>query len=170
MNVNASPETIAAVGEALKLASLLDDRVAQPDKARILAWAEKVDKHHFTRDDILDGVQLFYESPRERGMQVGDLIHHARIVKRERIEREDEAERRRREAEHDQKAEDEVRNVMAGAIMGRVKTTPRLRAAEDGLRSCEGKRQSMAAIREFFEAKAEAKKPVLGRGVAQETK
>lgn len=159
MNDNPKPETIALVGEALKIASLLDDRVGQPDKGRILAWSKQLDKYQFERDDLLDGVQAFYETPRERAIGVGDVIHHARIVRRDRLEKEQEAQERKREAESDAKAADDIRIVSATAIMGRVNKTPRLLAAEEGLQTCNGKRECAAALVEYFAAKAEAAKP-----------
>jgi len=156
-----SAETITYVGEALKIASLLDDRVGHPDKGRILAWANQVEKYQFIRGDLLDGVQAFYDTPRERAMGVGDLIHHARLIRRERMEKEESALAAQREAESDAKAADEIQTITAAAIMGRVKETPRLKAARDALQNCEGRKECEPAIREYFAAKAEAagKKP-----------
>lgn len=157
MKLNATPETVRATAEALKLASLLDDRVAQPDQARIAAWSEKIEVHRLTRDDLLDGLQNFYDLPQDRPIGIGDLIHHARLVKRARLEKEADEERERRQADNDVKAADEFRAVMADAIMGRVKNrTQRFEAAEEALQNCHGKRECMAALGEFFEAKREA--------------
>jgi hypothetical protein len=84
MNINATQAEVLAVTEALKLASLLDDRTAAADKARIAAWAEQVHRHHLGKTDLLDGVQAFYDSPSDHAIQIGDLIKHARQVRRDR--------------------------------------------------------------------------------------
>lgn len=88
MTINASPETVKAVAEALQLAALLEDRTANPDKARIAAWAEQIEPHRLSKDDLLAGVRAFHNSGRERAMGVGDLIDAARMIRRDRAERE----------------------------------------------------------------------------------
>lgn len=158
MNIDATEENLRTATEALKLAAILDDRAPRADKARIAAWAEKIHKHNLTRTDVLDGLQAFYDSPSERAIQIGDLIHHARIVKRARLDKESDDERDRRRAEVDIKAADETPALMADAVMVRVKRTPRLAAAEAALKNAKGRQQAMAAIREFFAAKTEAPK------------
>jgi hypothetical protein len=85
--IDASPETIRAVGKAMQLAALLDDRCANVDKARIASWAEQVERHQLTKTDLLDGVQRFYDGPTNRPIQVGDLITHARAVRQDRSDR-----------------------------------------------------------------------------------
>lgn len=161
MNLNATPQTVRAVTQVLKLAGLLDDRVAQNDKARIAAWSEQCERHRLSEGDMLDGVQAFYDSPSDRAIQVGDLIHHARIAKRDRLDREEESALEARRAITDLKAADEFKALTAEAIIGRTKhKTPRLVAAEDALQNCHGKRECEAAIREYFAAKAEAHQKV----------
>lgn len=86
MNINATPETLRAVAQVLKMAAILDDRVAQPDKARIVGWAEQVQRHNLTEDDLLDGLQKYYDQA-DRPIGIGDLIIHARATKRDRLER-----------------------------------------------------------------------------------
>lgn len=156
MNLNASAETIRNVAEMFKLASFLDDRLAAADQGRIAAWSEQVQRHNLTRDDILDGLQAFYDQPHQHAIGVGDLIHHARIAKRARLDREDDAARERLEAKSDLKAADDVA-FTAAAISGRVKhRTPRLEAAEALLQTCQGKRAAVEAIREYGAALREA--------------
>lgn len=156
MNINATEDDLRTAAEALKLASILDDRAPRGDKARTAAWAEKIHHHRLTRNDVLDGLQAFYDGPSDRAIQIGDLIHHARIIKRDRLSRRDEPEYRRQPV--DNKSADELRALSAAFLSGRVgKRTPRLDAAEMALQTCYGKRESMAAIREYFDAKAEAK-------------
>lgn len=89
MSINASPETVAAVAETLKLAALLDDRITPSDKARIAAWAEQIHRHNLSRDDLLDAVQAFYDQPSAQAIGVGDLIKHARTIRRDRLNRDD---------------------------------------------------------------------------------
>lgn len=152
-----NPETIRATAEVLELAALLDDRVAGADRNRIKAWAEQIERHNLKRNDLLDGVQKFYDGPAERPIGVGDLIHHARQVRHDRTEREDDYHRNYRASIHDQQAVEEARSFAADLTFGRVKTpTPRFEAAVDGLQECRGKKASIEAIREFTAAKREA--------------
>lgn len=161
MNLNASADTLRAVAKVFQLAAILDDRVAQPDKARIAAWAEQVERHGLTQPDLLDGLQAFYDGPSERAIQIGDLIHHARIVRRDRTEREEADLLAQRRAGHDAKAAaDDMRGLVAAVPMGPVASrTPRLIAAEAALQCVTDRTSAMAALREFAAAKAEARKP-----------
>lgn len=156
MKFDATPETIRAVAEMFKLAAVLDDRIAQADRARIAAWSTQVQRHHLTEGDLLDGLQTFYDSPHDRAIGIGDLIHHARYARRARLDIEEDEERERRRVEQDTKAADEILAVTAEAIIGRTKDTPRLIAAREALQTCEGKLAAIEAIREFNAAKAEA--------------
>ena len=164
MNIDATEEDLAAIGETLKLAAILDDRAPKADKARIIAWAEQIHRHNLKRDDLLNGLQAFYDGPSDRAIQIGDLIHHAKYARRGRIEREQQAEQEARWARNDEKAgyrtpdPDEMRRLSAAFIGGRVAATPRLKAACDALDSCYGKDQAQAAITEFFAAKLDSKK------------
>ena len=158
MNLNASPETIRDVAETLKYAAFLDDRVAQADKARIAAWSEQIQRHHLQRDDLLDGLQAFYDGPSQNAIQIGDLIHHGRNARRNRNEREDDELRDARAARRDTQAADEIQTVSASVITGRVKSTPRLNAAREALENCTGKTETLEAMREYFIAKREARK------------
>ena len=164
MNIDATEEDLRAVAEVLKLAAILDDRVGHADKARIAAWAEKVHSHKLTRVDLVDGLQAFYDSPSERAIQIGDLIHHARIIRRDRNEREEAAEQAARLKVHDQQAVDGISGV--AAVMGPVKNrTPRLVKAELALQCASGKREVLAAMSEWTAAKLEAKgKPAAHQG------
>lgn len=160
MKLDASPDTIRAVAEALKLAAILDDRVAHADAARIAAWSEKVETHNLEREDLIAGLQNFYDSPMQHPIGIGDLIHYGRSARRDRTEREDEEIREIRRETQDAKADaDEAHAIAAGFVGGPVKArTPRLRSAEAALQSCQGKRESQDAIREFFDAKRAAGK------------
>lgn len=159
MKLDATPETVAAVAEVFKLAAFLDDRIAQPDKARLAAWAEQVQRHKLTESDLLDGVQAFYDTPSERAMQVGDLIHHARAVRRERREREREADLAAAEKVVDKKAADDMTGIATDFTLGpALNRTPRLNAAQTALQCAVDRETAVAAMREFSAAKAEARK------------
>lgn len=158
MNLNASPDTVRAITKVFQLAAILDDRAAQPDKARVAAWAEQIERHKLTERDLLDGLQAFYDSPSERAIQVGDLIHHARQVRRDRTEREQAAEQAARLEVHDQQAVDEVRGLAAGFTGPTKNRTDRLVKAELALQCATGRREAIEAMREWTAAKAEARK------------
>lgn len=158
MNIDATETEIRDIAEVLKLAAIIDDRAPRADKARIAGWAEQIHRHKLERTDLLDGLQLYYDSPSERPIQIGDLIHHAKAARRARLERMDDEERRRREDLADEKAADDIRGLSAAFIAGRVDETPRLKAAREALETCQGKTESLAAMREFGAAKLAAKK------------
>lgn len=159
MNLNADPKTVQAVAKVFQLASILDDRAAQPDKARIAAWAEMVERHKLTECDLLDGLQAYYDKPSDRAIQIGDLIHHARQVRRDRNEREAEAERERRATALEVKAADDVKTIAAGFVPGPVENkTDRLTHAQLWLQTCNGRKECQEAIREYCAAKSEARK------------
>jgi hypothetical protein len=162
VKLNATEADLHAAAEALKLAAILDDRAPNADKARIAAWAEKFHQHQLHRNDLLDGLQVFYDAPSERAIQIGDLIHHARQVRRDRNEREEAKERERRGESHDIKAADEmgaVADLVIASPNGPVVKTKRLIAAENRLQTCTNKHEAIEAIREFFAAKTEARQP-----------
>jgi hypothetical protein len=83
MNLEATDAEVLAVAEVLKLSALLDDRAPRADKSRIAAWAEQIHRHHFTEPVLLDAVQAFYDSPSDHAIQIGDLIQHAKQVRRD---------------------------------------------------------------------------------------
>lgn len=157
-NIDATEEELRAVAEALKLAAVLDDRAPKADPARIVAWGEQIHRHNLERTDLLDGIQAFYDRPSERCIQIGDLIYHARIIKRDRLDREEDAERDARRATHDHKAADEVSlRLVAGTGIGPTKhRTDRLVKAEIALQCANGRTEAQQAIREFLAAKKEA--------------
>lgn len=161
MNLDATPETIRAVAEMFELAALLDERLAGADRNRIAAWSEQVERHRLIREDLLDGLQAFYDTGHERPIGVGDLIQHGRAAKRNRLEREEDEDRDRRRAELDSKAADVI-DFTAAAIASRVKKrTKRLQVAEAALQNCQGRHESAEALREYFAARrdAQGKKP-----------
>ncbi|MBO0881916.1 MAG: hypothetical protein J2P17_16560 [Mycobacterium sp.] len=159
MNVNATEDELRNTAEALKFAAILDDRCPQPDKARIAAWAEQIHRHRLERGDLLDGLQAFYDQPHDHAIGIGDLIHHARIIKRDRLDRAADQQRDDRRNAHDTKAANDT-HTLAAVPFGPVENrTPRLHRTEQALQTCTNKTESQAAIKEFFAAKREAKKP-----------
>ena len=161
MNVNATQEELEAIAEVLKLAAILDDRAPKADKARIVAWAEQIHPHKLCTDDLLAGLQSYYDSPSERAMQIGDLIHHAKTARQIRTSKESAAERERREDARDEAMKPraaETRAIASGVVFGPVPHTDRLAAARDGLHACVDRKTAMAAIREYHAAKREARK------------
>lgn len=161
MKLDASPETVAAVAQVLKLAGYLDDRVGQPDKGRIIAWAEQVQRHQLAEDDLLAGLQAYYDGPHDHAIVVGDLIAHAKTARQIRTQTEAQKSIAAQAARGDAKAAaDEPRSIAAVAMSSPVDNeTPRLQQARTGLRTCHGKHESITAIREYFAAKKDAQKP-----------
>lgn len=153
-NISASPDTIRAVVEVLEFAALLDDRIASPDKARIAAWAEQVQRLNLNRDDLMDGLQTFYDR-NDAPINIGGLIQHSTAAKRDRLSRETDAERETRQAANDSKTE-----VIPGLIstpIGPVSTeTNRLQRARQGLDACYGRDAATLAVREYLTARIEA--------------
>lgn len=166
MKLDAAPETVAAIAQVLKLAGYLDDKIGQPDKGRIMAWSEQVQRHNLAEADLLDGLQAYYDGSHDgRPIGVGDLIQHAKVARQVRQGRESKAEREARQAALDaiKPEPDETRALMAGFIPGPAPNrTDRLKAAEDALHTCVDRKTSMAAIREYFAAKKDAQKPRTG--------
>jgi hypothetical protein len=158
--INATPATVRAVSAALQLASLLDDRAPRPDKPRVAAWAEQIERHALTEPDLLDAVQAFYDAPSDHAIAVGELIHHGRRIKRDRLDREADQEREQRQQALDLKAEpDTIHAITAGAFTGpTANRTERLVKAETALQCAVDKRSAQEAIAEYLAAKAEARR------------
>jgi hypothetical protein len=166
MIIDATEADLHAAAEVLKFAAILDDRAPRADKARIAAWAEKIHKHNLPREDLLDGLQTFYDSPSDRAIGIGDLVWHGRIAKRARLDKEADEEREARQDALSVKAADEMRAFADGVVMGPVKNrTPRIEAAERGLQTCVDKQTAIDAMREFFAAKREAHSTATARTV-----
>lgn len=154
-----SAETIQAVTEVLQLASLLDHRIPQPDKGRVLAWSNQVERHQLGREDMLDATQSFYDRHSDQPISVGAVIDGARRIKRDRLDREDEADRERRQDANGSKAAEAIATIAdawpavpAPTSATTDAKTARLDAARERLQTCHGRAECREAIREYSEA------------------
>jgi hypothetical protein len=108
MNLNATPDTLRAIAKALQRAGFLDDRIGQPDKARIAAWAEQIQPYRFTDGDMLDGVSRYYSGPVDRAIGIGDLIHHSKQARVDRTASETREQREARQEALSAKAAEDI--------------------------------------------------------------
>lgn len=98
--------TTTDVGRILaKCAGYRPDRTPQPGELVIMAWAEHfADWPHLTADDALEAVRIFHRDPQDRMIQPADISRIAREIRRDKSDRETDADRRAREALIDAKA------------------------------------------------------------------
>lgn len=93
MEIAASDRSIRAAAAAWSRARIYDDKLGDPDKARLAAWAESIERWKLDAPDLLEGVIRYYEGETVgRTIGIGDLLHHARESRRQRAERETAAE------------------------------------------------------------------------------
>ncbi|NEW27273.1 hypothetical protein [Nocardia cyriacigeorgica] len=86
--IAASDAAMRAAAAAWSRARIYDDKLGDPDAARLAAWAESIDRWELGTPDLLEGVIRYYESETEgRTIGIGDLLHHARESRRQRAER-----------------------------------------------------------------------------------
>lgn len=79
--------------QAWARARLYDDKLGPADAPRLAAWAESIERWKLDAPDLLQGVIRYYESDTDgRTIGIGDLLHHAREVRRQRAETEKAAE------------------------------------------------------------------------------
>lgn len=62
----------------LARANLFDQRIRANDPAITAVWAQAIAKHNLDRSRLLDAVTSYYEEPRDRSIQAGDVIRIAR--------------------------------------------------------------------------------------------
>lgn len=94
---------------ALAKCAAYDPWFPQPNRATVEAWAEQIAEYRLDEGDVLEGVKLAY---RDNGSGFrplpADIVQKARQIRRDRTERETDAERRaredRRDAELDRRA------------------------------------------------------------------
>lgn len=82
-----------AAAQAWARARLYDDKLGPADAPRLAAWAESIERWKLDTPDLLQGVIRYYEGDTVgRTIGIGDLLHHAREVRRQRAETEKAAE------------------------------------------------------------------------------
>lgn len=87
--IAASQESVRAAAAAWSRARIWDDKLGDPDKVRLAAWAEAIDRWKLETPDLLEGVNVYYEgNTTGRIIGIGDLLHNARESRRQRAERE----------------------------------------------------------------------------------
>lgn len=155
----------ADVIELMALVSACHARTAprMDDREVVLAtasvWSELFNEHRFELPDLVAAVKqrarLISEAP-----EPADIIRVARQIRAERNQREELTELAARQDSWAEKAAEDV-PVLTAAVLGGapVKSTPRLDAARDALQTCQGKRESKAAIAEYVAALTDARNP-----------
>lgn len=89
MTIATNAEAVRTAGNAWSRARIYDDKLGEPDAARIALWAESIAKWELDAPDVLSAVTAYYEGEKfGRTIQIGDLLHHAREIRRDRAERE----------------------------------------------------------------------------------
>lgn len=87
--IAASDRSMRAAAAAWSRARIYDDKLGEPDAARLAAWAESVERWKLDAPDLIEGVMRYYEGETHgRTIGIGDLLHHARESRRQRAERE----------------------------------------------------------------------------------
>lgn len=93
----------------------------QPNRATVDAWAEQISEYELDESFVLEGVRMAY---RDNGAGFRplprDIVQAARVIRRERAERESTDERQKREDRHD--AELAHRNRLGSMITAVAKS------------------------------------------------
>jgi hypothetical protein len=150
------PQIAAAVYQAC---TTYDQYLPQLSADVARSWAKTFAYYDLTAATLLAGVDRVYAAHGAGYRPLpADIARAARDIRKDRAERETPSELDARHTGWESKAADDIRSIATGFVPGPVEPTERLRAAEEALQSCYGKRESIAAIREFFAAKTEARK------------
>jgi len=92
-DIAASQKSMRAAAAAWSRARIYDDKLGDPDTARLAAWAESIERWRLDAPDLLEGVNAYYEgNTANQTIGIGNLLHHAREARRLRAEREKAAE------------------------------------------------------------------------------
>lgn len=67
--------------QVLARANLMDSRVRHGDPGMTAVWAESIGRHQLDVAYLLNAVTAYYEEPRDRVIQVGDVIRMARDLR-----------------------------------------------------------------------------------------
>lgn len=102
---------------ALSKCAAYDPWFPQPNRATVDAWAEAIGEYELDTSDVLEGVKLAY---RDNGSGFRplphDIVQKARMVRRERRERESTAERQAAEDARDARLEARNRDRLAAMV------------------------------------------------------
>lgn len=107
--------TTTEIGAILaKCSGYRPDKTPQPGELVIMAWHEHfADFPHLTVGDALEAVKKYHRDPQDRMIQPADISRIAREIRRDKSDRETEAQRRAREDAIDAKAEGRLRAIAA---------------------------------------------------------
>lgn len=104
---------------ALSKCAAYDPWFPLPNRATVDAWAEAIGEYELNTSDVLEGVKLAY---RDNGSGFRplphDIVQKARMVRRERRERESTAERQTAEDARDARLEARNRDRLAAMVNG----------------------------------------------------
>lgn len=88
-DIAATDRAMRAAAAAWSRARIYDDKLGDPDTARLAAWAESIERWKLEAPDLLEAVNRYYEGCTDgRTIGIGDLLHHARESRRQRAEAE----------------------------------------------------------------------------------
>lgn len=154
-----SDKALDAARKVLGKCAANDPWFPQPNDATAYAWGEQFMICNLPVDDLLAGVTRVYASHGSGFRPLpADVIAAAREVRRDRAQRRSDEELAGRDAVIDRKAADDVAELAAAFIPGKVKPTKRLKAARAALQTVEDRATAVVAIREYFAAKKAASK------------
>lgn len=109
---------------ALAKCAAYDPWFPQPNRATMAAWAEQIAEYQLNEADVLEGVRIAY---RDNGSGFRplprDIVQAARQIRRDRTERETDAERRAREDRRDAELEERNRARLDALIRPAIEAT-----------------------------------------------
>lgn len=153
-----SEQAIQAAKAVLAKCSANDPWFPQPSESTILAWAEQFMIANLPADDLLEAVTQVYAAHGAGFKPLpGDILASARGVRRDRRLRDEAAQQELTAAVGDRKSAEDLATIAAEFVGGKVKPTKRLRAAEAAMQNAADRESAVAAMREYFAAKLEAK-------------
>jgi hypothetical protein len=93
VTIQATPAVIKATVLAMGRAAIYDDFFTHPDKARVAAWAEAIQRYELDAPELLDAVTTFYGATPQGRLTVGELIRVARASRQDATMRQESNER-----------------------------------------------------------------------------
>lgn len=73
--------TPTEAAQVLERAAIFDQRLARPNRGVVEGWAEALTPHQLDVPALLDAVTVWYSTPRDRVIGVGDVITTARAAR-----------------------------------------------------------------------------------------